>query len=43
MSLELKEKEEDFKDEIKKHWTKLIVFYVQGHNKQPDTATAEKN
>ncbi len=36
-------KEEDFKDEIKKALDKAhCVFYVQGHNKQPDTATAEK-
>lgn len=36
-------KEEDFKDEIKKALDKAhCIFYVQGHNKQPDTATAEK-
>lgn len=35
--------EEDFKDEIKKALGKAhLVFYVQGHNKQPDTKTAEK-
>lgn len=32
-----------FKDEIKKALGKAhIVFYVQGHNKQPDTKTVEK-
>lgn len=35
--------EDDFKDEIKKALGKAhLVFYVQGHNKQPDTKTAEK-
>ena len=35
--------EDDFKDEIKKALTQAhCVFYVQGHNRQPDGATAQK-
>ncbi len=36
-------KEEDFVDDIKRALKQAhIVFYVQGHNKKPDVATAEK-
>ena len=36
-------KEEDFKDDIKRALQQAhVVFYVQGHNKKPDSATAEK-
>lgn len=35
--------ENDFKEEIKKALNQAhCIFYVQGHNKKPDTATAEK-
>ncbi len=36
-------KEEDFKDDIKRALQQAhLVFYVQGHNKKPDAATAAK-
>ena len=36
-------KEDDFKDDIKRALQQAhLVFYVQGHNKKPDVATAEK-
>ncbi len=36
-------KEEDFKEDIKRALQQAhVVFYVQGHNKKPDSATAEK-
>lgn len=36
-------REEDYSGEIKRALDKAhCIFYVQGHNKQPDTATAEK-
>lgn len=36
-------KEEDFKDDIKRALQQVhLVFYVQGHNKKPDAATAAK-
>lgn len=36
-------KEEDFKDDIKRALQQAhLVFYVQGHNKKPDSATAAK-
>lgn len=36
-------REEDYSEEIKRALAKAhCIFYVQGHNKQPDTATAEK-
>ena len=36
-------KEEDFKDDIKRALQQAhLVFYVQGHNKKPDEATAAK-
>lgn len=36
-------REEDYSEEIKRALDKAhCIFYVQGHNKQPDTATAEK-
>lgn len=36
-------REEDYSEEMKRALGKAhCIFYVQGHNKQPDTATAEK-
>ena len=36
-------KEDDFKDDIKRALQQAhLVFYIQGHNKKPDVATAEK-
>ena len=36
-------REEDYSEDIKRALDKAhCIFYVQGHNKQPDTATAEK-